>query len=564
MLCNKRFIVCRDRFTRLACFALAAIILGSGVYSQPTGIATASHTGTAGPFFEAASHTKGSASALAGTDSLLSEPITTTMTAARTIYLPAITNPVKGFFVAPNGSPRGDGSANHPWDLETAFAQPRAVTPGSTIWLHGGTYRGVSSKLKGTSQHPIIVRQYPGERAIIDGVIMAYGEYTWFWGFEITNSEPRKLTASDHYRRGPGLGMYGTGQKAINLIIYNAGHPAISFGEEAQDGEIYGCVIWGTGLYQDDLIRGSGIYGQNLSGDRLISDVISFRNFTTGMKTWSQSGGHGNGFLFEGVISFDNGDRNIFAGSSTYPLQNLTLIGNATYRRPGDLRIGVQLGYENNLNNQGLQVSGNYFVNGDRESDLGALGISYWASGEISNNTVVSRQTVAAFAEPGPGLGLPSWKDNHFFGPFDKFWYGYQNGSYNFLSFGIWRNKLGFDGSNVYTPELPSGTQIFVRPNKYEFGRGNLAIYNWDKQERIAVDLSSILREGSEFWIYDAQNLLGLGASAGKPAVHGVYDGGLVYVPMNLTEVSPITGEAMPIQNVHTPIEFGAYVVISK
>jgi hypothetical protein len=53
--------------------------------------------------------------------------------------------------------------------------------------------------LAGTSTAPIIVRQYPGERAIIDKAVVNSTNYTkaalevrgsWvcFWGFEITDS----------------------------------------------------------------------------------------------------------------------------------------------------------------------------------------------------------------------------------------------------------------------------------------------------------------------------------------------------------------------------------------
>ncbi len=44
------------------------------------------------------------------------------------------------YYVAPNGSPSGNGSINNPWDLQTALDQPAAVQPGDTIWLRGGTY----------------------------------------------------------------------------------------------------------------------------------------------------------------------------------------------------------------------------------------------------------------------------------------------------------------------------------------------------------------------------------------------------------------------------------------
>src|SRR6266508_3813642 len=51
-----------------------------------------------------------------------------------------VPGPAPEFFVSAEGSPSGDGSFAKPWDLATALAGPPDVTPGSTIWLRGGTY----------------------------------------------------------------------------------------------------------------------------------------------------------------------------------------------------------------------------------------------------------------------------------------------------------------------------------------------------------------------------------------------------------------------------------------
>src|SRR5512132_2896252 len=100
------------------------------------------------------------------------------------------------FFVTPNASPGGAGSIKRPWSLAEALSNPSNVKPGDTIWLRGGTYRGIfNSYLNGTAAAPIIVRQYPGERATVDGgtantaaLVTVWGSYTWFWGFELTSS----------------------------------------------------------------------------------------------------------------------------------------------------------------------------------------------------------------------------------------------------------------------------------------------------------------------------------------------------------------------------------------
>src|SRR5262245_46023440 len=78
------------------------------------------------------------------------------------------------FFAAPNGQPGGDGSIAHPWALPVALSPTGGVVrPGDTIWLRGGAYTGPTNiwtaNLNGTSNAPIIVRQYPNERATING-----------------------------------------------------------------------------------------------------------------------------------------------------------------------------------------------------------------------------------------------------------------------------------------------------------------------------------------------------------------------------------------------------------
>src|SRR5580765_282502 len=109
------------------------------------------------------------------------------------------------FYVSPTASGSGTGSFSNPWQLQTALSQPPTVVkPGDTLWLRGGTYTGrFTSYLNGTSTQPIVVRQYAGERATIDGgtsgttaIFTVYGSYTWFWGFEVTSSDPDRSTST--------------------------------------------------------------------------------------------------------------------------------------------------------------------------------------------------------------------------------------------------------------------------------------------------------------------------------------------------------------------------------
>ncbi|MDB6027279.1 MAG: hypothetical protein JWM68_3502, partial [Verrucomicrobiales bacterium] len=105
------------------------------------------------------------------------------------------------FYASPDGASNGDGSMTQPWDLRTALNTP-AITPGDTVWLRGGIYRENNrvtqffSTLLGTTNQPVTVRQFPGERATVDGNIMqTQGGYVNYWGFEILSSHPNRTTS---------------------------------------------------------------------------------------------------------------------------------------------------------------------------------------------------------------------------------------------------------------------------------------------------------------------------------------------------------------------------------
>jgi hypothetical protein len=36
---------------------------------------------------------------------------------------------------------------------------------------------------------------------------------------------------------------------------------------------------------------------------------------------------------------------------------------------------------------------------------------------------------------------------------------------------------------------MPQGTWVYSRPNKYEPGRGHVAVYNWDRRRSVEADL---------------------------------------------------------------------------
>jgi hypothetical protein len=474
------------------------------------------------------------------------------------------------YYVAPNGSSSGDGSIGRPWNLATALSQPSTVKAGATIWLRGGTYGTggktlFTSKLTGTSSAPIKVRQYSGERAIVNGGIKANGAYTWFWGFEITNtSTNRDRVSSDvNVDRPAGLFLYGQGDKAINLVIDNTGRGGVlGLGPYATTNpgashEIYGTIFWGNGIYDTSTqsgTRGDGVYlnsGEPNPSLALIEDCISFRNFLMGFKVFSQwSNVHINNFTLNGNVAFDHQfDWNLIASNEDHAIKGLRVTNNYTYQPRNESHNSVKIGHASIQNNDAV-IRDNYFVSGT--IGFGAMYVNGFSTLQATGNTVVSPNVLAQW-NPGATSTSLQWDRNTFYGgsssPFK-----YKGSSSNFAG---WKSATHFDANSSDTAAFPTGTKVFVRPNKYEQGRANVIVYNWENDPMVNVDLSGVLKSGASYEIRDAQNYFG------KPVVSGVYNGGLISLPMYLSAVSPIVGNRH-VQNLHTDPEFGVFVVLTK
>lgn len=464
------------------------------------------------------------------------------------------------FFVAPDGKPDAPGTEAAPWDLATALAGPKSVKPGDIVWLRGGTYgKGRDTlfrcNLQGTEERPIFLRQYPGERATVDGGIEAGGAWVWFWGFEITNSSPeRKCLGKD---RPHGLNLTSRGHKAVNLVVHDAGHPGIGFWVGVGDqGEIHGCLLYHNGLYDmgdarfpNGWTRGSPIYAQNKDGTRYITDVIAFRNFTTGMKAYTE-GGFANGFHFEGNVTFDSPDWNLFGSGKKNPMERLKVLNNMTYRRPDDpVRDSVQFGYYDSQNLDAV-VKDNYFVlgqGGDR-----AFFLKQWKDLEVVGNVLIGRGTLVHWVPGLPG-GKIVWDGNTYVGDTAKAFMFNQDT----LDFEGWQRATGFDRRSRYVREAPKGQHVFIRPNKYEPGRGHIVVFNWNHEKTVSVDLARILKPGERCEIRDAQNFFG------EPLLAGVYQGTPVTLPLELKQVAPFVGNVTHMKPpVHTAPEFAVFVVL--
>ncbi|MEX2558876.1 MAG: right-handed parallel beta-helix repeat-containing protein [Pirellulales bacterium] len=313
------------------------------------------------------------------------------------------------YHVSPGGSSAGDGSPNAPWDLQTALAgaadaagKPR-IGPGGTVWLHGGTYRGgFASKLEGTQESPVTVRQATGERAIIDtrprderddGLFNVDGDHSVFWGFEVTCSDPRretKLSGSwpDDIRRG-GLFSRASHVKFINLIVHDTAG-GFGFWSAGTGGEVYGCLIYHNGWKGPDRGHGHAIYAQNRHGTKRLIDNVMFNQFGYGIHCYGSEKAFLSGFLIEGNASFNNGclanlsDRSpgIMVGGGTR-VERVTIKSNYTYGG------SLQLGYYWGGSNADATVEDNYIAGGLYVRDFEQL--------TFQGNTIVGQNTLVRF-----------------------------------------------------------------------------------------------------------------------------------------------------------------------
>jgi hypothetical protein len=493
------------------------------------------------------------------------------------------TQSVRSFYVSPSGSPANTGSIDAPLDLVTALSSRSPARPGDTIWLRGGVYQGnFVSSLTGTAAAPIVVRQYPGERATLDAgpsldaVLTVNGSDTWYWGFEVTDSlgtaRTFTTTGDPNQRRAPGLNVFGPRTRFINMVVHDT---VQGFGlwAPAVDAEIYGTLTYDNGVVDPNRGNGHGIYTQNATGTKRIGDVISFGNYATGMKAYAEQG-QVQGYVFDGVTSFDNGvmsrtdplakSENLFVGTITYPADRITIANSLLYHVPLAMAANLRLGYQNPANLTAT-ITNNLIAGGSV-----SVAIKQWQTVTMTGNMVFARpaqnpntdQDLAQVQSSGGRLAgvwdANAYVDGTKYGrPFmlDRFVNAFGGAN---LSYAEWRADSGLDAHSTLVVGRPTGSRVFVRPNRYEQGRANITIYNWAGDAMVPVDLSkAALASGDQFEIRDAQNYFG------APAVSGSYTGAPVYVPMTgLSRTLPVG--TLPFVPAHTSSEFGAFVLLKK
>jgi hypothetical protein len=423
----------------------------------------------------------------------------------------------QAIYAAPGGSASGNGSKERPFDLATALSGAAPIRPGGTVWLRGGTYRvsAITSALVGANDAPITVRSVPGENAVIDGAtavgaaLTLNGAWTVFRDFEVTNSDPRR--SGDKLDRSAGIDVHGANVKLVNLVVHDLGG-GVGMWSDAVDAEAYGNIIYYNGWMGPDRPHGHGIYTQNKTGVRRITDNVIFGQFGMGIHAYASDEGFLDDMQFEGNVVVNNGitasDFNILVGGHRLAKRPV-LKSNYTYDNPG---AGNNVGYAAGC--EDLVIRDNYFFSrGGYAVQLvncaGVLEGNVLIGGTraVMGRTIVPHSDVAA------------------------------------------QHPV-----NDFVAQRPSVTTTFVRPNRYSPGRAHVIVYNWEHAKDVRVDLSpAAIPVGASYEIRDVRNL------AAPPIVSGTYTGRVVTIPLEGLTAAPMIGwQPTPP---HTAPEFAVFLV---
>ena len=437
------------------------------------------------------------------------------------------------FYASPSGAPSGDGSVTKPWDLQTALNQPTPVTPGSTIWLRGGRYTGGSdragfrSNLTGTADAPIVVRQFPGERAIVTNSLDVRGSYAWFWGFEVTSARQAATGTDYEYLVGAHA---GTANRLINLVIHDGPNTGVAsftpLYTSASQTTIYGCLIYNNGTHVN---LDHGLYLQNdvATGTVTVTDNIVFNNEAFGLHIYSRPAeGRLNGFDIEGNVLFGNGSistpvnrNNEILIGGTPVASDIVVRGNYTYREVASgfspYKVAAEIGYTDGSRANGdVLLENNYFV--------GGFYINRWSSATVRGNLVYDYGGPMVLTDSS--MSGQTWSENRFYGgSTQSTWQHAPNAP---AAFGTWEAQTGRTGAGRYEGSGAPPTLVVVRPNQYEAGRANIIVYNWALQSTVSADLSRVLNVGDRYVVQNVQDFFG------APVASGSYEGGNIVLPM--------------------------------
>lgn len=445
---------------------------------------------------------------------------------------------VEHWYAAPDGSAGGNGTAEHPWRLDSALAGGRKVAgvrpvgPGDTVWLRGGTYTGrFNTTTGGEPSAPVVYRAFPGERVIIDGnngqgsgasVLAVQSDWVELWDLEITHGNPNRSAALPNL-----VSNYGSHNRFLRLVLHDGG-VGLYNEHDASHVEIADCVIWGNGWFAGGEGHGHGLYLKSDQGPVTARGNVVFSQFAFGIHAFSDrmSTGIDSVVLEDNVVinnSLVHGGRraaNILVGGVTGfgAASRVALAGNLAYHAPGSGATNVKIGYDT-TRNVSVSATGNVFAGG-----LVVMDVRHFQTALIRHDTLVgdpgdTSRVVALYADNTAGF---TWRDNRFFnvGAASPRW-RHLGTSYPLAT---WHARTGFTTDSM-AASLPP--RVRVSAGASGPGRALISVFG-AAPGTISVTLpAGALAPGDSFELRNAQRL-SAGAIGG-----GRFSGGAITVTLS-------------------------------
>lgn len=452
----------------------------------------------------------------------------------------------------------GNGSITNPWSLFVALTNSGSIQPGDTLWLRGGTYAGTfKSTLIGTSNNPIIVRQYPGDRAILDGqnngsgdVLDLEGSGTWFWGFEVMNSNTNRYALRyDGISANPSI--VGANNKLINLIVHD-NCDGIFLSSQSINAEVSGCIIYNNGYQGADRGHGHDYYAQNAlnNGTKVARDNIMLNSFSQGIHLYGQTAEISGINVLDNIVygsgaPSTNGMCENLVAESGVSIDNIVFSGNVGFTTgPWNWVIGPAVPYSI-TNEYRIIVTNNLSV-------AGSVGFYWWTNVVCSNNIINAVSGGLRYYFDTNTESVVSDYNTIYAGSWFKI-STVTNGNECFIPFASWQ-AMGYDTHSTFTVGTPTNPTVVIQKNPYESGRAYIAIANWHTNDNVSVDVSGVLSVGNSYQVRNAADYFGAVVAT------GTYSGGTISLPMtNLSVAVPIGMQTAPAP---TGPMFNAFVLL--
>ena len=152
-------------------------------------------------------------------------------------------------------------------------------------------YKGsFESKISGSSGLPISIKPLPGQRVLIDSynsgsdkaALTITGQWTDFYGIEATSSDTNRGNTTERYpnvEAKAGITVLGAHTNIYNALTYDNVCGGIDFWKTATDSTLHGNIIYNNGFAHSGRGACHGIYTQNTTGYKHITNNIIFFGF---------------------------------------------------------------------------------------------------------------------------------------------------------------------------------------------------------------------------------------------------------------------------------------------